>query len=144
LFHGHLTASNILFDSDHCIQIVDFDPILLENDESASESKCSTQLEGFSGVEWRPEKDIQAFASILSELVFGHPPRSEPSIPTGIPTFVFRIIESGLSARSGTSYSFNTIFTILEQNSFEIEDGVDRAEVSTFVSWVKSAEHPDK
>jgi hypothetical protein len=28
--HGHLTGNSILFDSDHCIQIVDFQPIFLE------------------------------------------------------------------------------------------------------------------
>jgi hypothetical protein len=114
--------------------------LLLENEKSASESKYRTQLEGFSEAGWTPEKDIQVFASILFELVPGHPPQGEASISTRIPAFVSRIIESRLSARSGTSYSFKTILTILEQNNFEIEDGVDRAEVSTFVSWVKSAE----
>jgi serine/threonine protein kinase len=144
LVHDHLTANSILFDSDHCIQIVDFDPILLENNESANESEYRTQPEGFSEAGWTPEKDIQAFTSILFELVLGHPPQGAASFPTRIPAFVSMIIELGLSARSGTNYSFNTIFTILEQNDFEIEDGVDSAEVSTFVSWVTSAEPPDK
>jgi hypothetical protein len=83
---------------------------------------------------WTIEKDIEAFASILSELVFGRPPQGEISIPTGIPTFVSGIIESGLSPRFGKSYSFNTIVDILKQNDFEIEDGVGSAEVSSFVS----------
>jgi serine/threonine protein kinase len=48
LIHGHLTASNILFDSEHCIQIVDFDPIFLEARESESENEEATQLVGFS------------------------------------------------------------------------------------------------
>jgi serine/threonine protein kinase len=144
LIHGHLTGNNILFDSDHHIEIVDFNRIALEVSESESESEEGTQFEGFSGQRWTPEKDIQAFASILFELVFGHPPQGEASIPTGIPSFVSMIIESGLSARSGTSYSFNNILKILEQNNFEIEDGVDRAEVSTFINWVKSSEYPDK
>jgi serine/threonine protein kinase len=39
LFHGHLTTNNIHFDSDHCIQIADFDPILLKVDESQSEEE---------------------------------------------------------------------------------------------------------
>jgi serine/threonine protein kinase len=34
LIHGGLTASNILFDSDHCIQIVDFNAIRLDVGES--------------------------------------------------------------------------------------------------------------
>jgi hypothetical protein len=50
------------------------------------------------------------------------------------------IIQSGLSSRPGRSYSFNTILEILKQNKFQIEDGVDTAEVSAFVSWVESAE----
>jgi serine/threonine protein kinase len=142
LVHGHLTGNNILFDSDHCIQIVDFNPIGLEIGENESEE--GTQLVGFSREGLTLESDIQAFASILFELVFGHPPQGETSIPTGIPDFVSIIIKSGLSARSRTRYSFNTIWEILKQNEFKIEDGVDSAEVSAFVSWVESAEQPDK
>jgi hypothetical protein len=33
---------------------------------------------------------------------------------------------------------------ILKKNDFQIEDGVDPAEVSLFVNWVESAEWPDK
>jgi hypothetical protein len=54
------------------------------------------------------------------------------------------MIKSGLSPMSRTSFSFNTILDILKQNDFKIEDGVDSAEVSAFVSWVESAEYPDK
>jgi hypothetical protein len=55
LLHHGLTAKNILFDFDHCIQIFDFEPILLgvgerENEsESESESGEGIQLGGFSG-----------------------------------------------------------------------------------------------
>jgi hypothetical protein len=76
--------------------------------------------------------------------VFGCPQRDDLSIPPGIPSFVSTILESGLSARSGTGYSFNTILEILKENNFQIEDGVDSAEVSAFVSWVESAESHDK
>jgi hypothetical protein len=144
LLHGHLTTRNILFDSDHCIQMVDFNPIQLEVGESESksesESEEETQLVGFSGKGWRPARDIQAFASILFELLFGYPPQSESSIPTGIPNFVSRMMKSGLSPISERSSSFNTILEVLKQNNFEIEDGVDSAEVSAFVNWVESAE----
>jgi serine/threonine protein kinase len=144
LLHGHLTGNNILFDSDHCIQIVDFNPIVLELGENEIESEDGTQLGGFSAKGWTPEKDIQAFASILFELLFGYPPQGEASIPTGIPNFVSGIIKSGLSAISGTIYSFNTIWDTLKENDFQIEEGVDSAEVSAFVRWVESAEYPDK
>jgi serine/threonine protein kinase len=137
LLHGHLTMNNILFNSDHCIEIVDFNPILLKADKSESEER--TQPGAVSGEGWTPEKDIHAFARILFELVFGHPPQDEASIPTSIPGFVSGILESGLSPLSGRSYSFNSILKILKQNDFEIEDGVDSAEVSAFVDWVKSA-----
>jgi hypothetical protein len=142
LLDGHLTTTNVLFDSDHCIQIADFNPIFLEVGESDSEER--TQLGGFSEEGWNPEIDIQAFASILFELMFGYPPQGEASIPTGIPDFVSKILELGLSPLSRMDYLFNTILNILKQNDFQIEDGVDSAEVSKFVKWVESAEHPDK
>jgi hypothetical protein len=142
LVHGQLTMNNILFDCDHCIQIVDFGPILLEVGESGSEER--TQLGAVSGEKWTPEIDIQAFASILFELMFGRPPQGETSIPTGIPDFVSEIIASGLSPISGKGYSFNTILGILHQNNFQIEGGVDSAEVSRFVSWVETADRPEK
>jgi serine/threonine protein kinase len=47
LFHGHLTTNNILFDLDDCIQIVDFEPILLEDCEDESESDEKTLLGAF-------------------------------------------------------------------------------------------------
>jgi hypothetical protein len=75
--------------------------------------------------------------------MFGRPPQREVSIPTGIPDFVSRMIKSGLSPISGRNKSFGTILKLLKWNDFQIEDGVDSAEVSAFVSWVESAEHPD-
>jgi serine/threonine protein kinase len=144
LIHGHLTGNNSLFDSDHCIQIVDFNAIFLEVGENESESEDGTQLVGFSEKRCRPERDIQGFASILFELVFGHPPQGEISIPTGIPDFVSDIIESGLSPMCKRSYSFNTIWEILKNNKFRIDDDVDSAEVSAFVNWVESADNLDQ
>jgi serine/threonine protein kinase len=137
LIHGHLTVNNILFDSDYCIQIVDFNRIVLEVGENESEEV--TQLADFSGEGWTLAKDIQAFTSILFELVSGHPRQDETSIPTGIPDFVSKMIKSGVSPMSRGSYSFNTILKILKQNKFQIEDGVDSEEISRFVSWVESA-----
>jgi serine/threonine protein kinase len=96
LVHGHLTLNNILFDSDHCIQIVDFDPIASEVGEMEMESEEVTRLVGFSGKGWTPEKDIKAFASILFELVSGAPPEGELSIPIGIPSFMIGVVVFGL------------------------------------------------
>jgi hypothetical protein len=112
--------------------------------ESESESEEGTQLGGFSGERWTPEKDIQAFARILFELVVGSPPEGDVSIPTRIPDFVSMIIKSGLFHISGTSSSFNTILDALKWNNFQIEDGVNSAEVSAFVSWPESPEQAEK
>jgi serine/threonine protein kinase len=144
LVHGHLTGNNILLDSDHFIQIVDFDPIVLKVGESEMENEDGIQLVGSSRQGWTGERDIQAFASILFELVFGSPPQGETSILTGIPDFVDGILKSGLSPRSRTSYSFDNILEILKQNKFKIEDGADSAGVSAFVNWIESAESPNE
>jgi hypothetical protein len=139
-----LTGHNIIVDSDHCIQLVDFNPVVLEVGENEMESEDGTQLVGFPRKGWTLEGDIEGFASILFELIFWGTPDGEVFIPTGIPDFVSRIIESGLSLISGRSSSFNTILEILKQNDFWILDGVDSAEISAFVSWVESTEGPEK
>jgi serine/threonine protein kinase len=112
LVHGHLTMNNLLFDSDHCIQIVDFNPLHLEIDEgeSKSTSEEGTQLDGFSGERLAPDN------AILFELMFGCPPQGDSSIPMGIPNFVSRMIKSDLSPISGRSSSF---ITILEKSEAE-------------------------
>jgi hypothetical protein len=33
---------------------------------------------------------------------------------------------------------------MLKEHNFQIEDGVDSTEVSSFVSWIESAEYPDQ
>jgi hypothetical protein len=123
LLHNHLTASNILFDSDHLIQIVDFKSILLEVGENEGEE--GAQPGGFSGEGWTPERDIEAFASILFEIVVGRPATSEVSVPTCIPAFVSQIIEIGQWLKFGAKCSFDDIFEILKQNEFRIECDVD-------------------
>jgi serine/threonine protein kinase len=145
LIHGHLTSSNILFDWNDCIQIVDFESMLLKvvEMEDEEDDEKETQFGGFSEERWNPEKDVHAFALILFEIVFGHPAQSEISIPTGTSNFVSMIVESQLCSTSTPRYSFNDILEILKQNNFKIEEGVDSAEVSRFVNWVESAEHPE-
>jgi hypothetical protein len=145
LVHGHLTGNNIRFDSDHCIQIVDCNPIILEDGEMEmeNESEDGTQLVGSSGQGWTLQRGIEAFASVLFEFVFGRLPEGEASNPTSVPDFVSRSIKSCLSPLSGRNSSFNVILDILKQNDFEIEDRVDSAEVSAFVSWIESAEQPE-
>jgi hypothetical protein len=146
LFHGRLSARSILFDLNHCIQIVNFDPIVLEAVESESESETEEgmQLGGISGEGLRRARDIQAFALILLKIVVGESATGAASIPASVPDFVTKIIKLGLDRTSDEGYSFDDIFEILKKNNFQIEDGVDSEEVSAFVSWVESAEHPDQ
>jgi hypothetical protein len=69
--HGHLTTNNIAFDCEHSIQIADFPPKFLEVCESKGEKQ--RQLSGFSREGWTPKMDIQAFVSILLEIIVGGP-----------------------------------------------------------------------
>jgi predicted metal-binding protein len=142
LLHGHLTTSNILFDSDHCIQIVDFQSI--PSRVGGNEDEEGKRLGSFSEEGWTWKMDVHGFASILFEIVVGRPAHGEISVPTDIRCFVSRIIETGLSMESDTEYSFHDIFEILKQNEFRIEHGVDSSEVSAFVSWIESAEQREK
>jgi serine/threonine protein kinase len=140
LQHGHLTGSHIVFDSDHCIQIVDFKPILFQVDERRGEKK--PQLGSFLETKWTQKTDVSAFASIFFEIVVGRPANGEVSVPMNIPGFVSKIIEFILQSDRGCS--FHDILDFLKENEFQIEDGVDSAEVFAFVNWVESAEHPGK
>jgi hypothetical protein len=77
-------------------------------------------------------------------MIVGRPSRGEISVPRDIPRFFSEIIERNLWLKSGNKFSFKDIFEILKRHEFRIEDGVDSAEVSAFVNWVESAEHPEK
>jgi serine/threonine protein kinase len=71
LFHGDLSARNIVIDLNDCIEIMNFDRIVLEVVESESEPEKGKQLGWISLEERRLERDIQAFALILLEIVVG-------------------------------------------------------------------------
>jgi serine/threonine protein kinase len=119
LLHGHLSSTNILFDTDHRIQIVEFGSIRLEVQES--------EIGGFSGVEWTPKTDVRACAPILFGIVVGRPAKDETSVPNDIPELVSKIIEAELCAESETQRSVCDIFTIVKQNNFQIVEGVDHS-----------------
>jgi hypothetical protein len=111
-------------------------------ESGVSESEEGRQLRDISGVGWTPERDIQAFASILFEIVVGEPAKNEASVLAHIPAFVSKILESGFRCTSESIYSFHDILEILKVNSFQIEEYVDSVEVAAFVSLVESAEQP--
>jgi serine/threonine protein kinase len=134
LIHGNLTSDNILFDSNDCIEIVDFESMLSEVEEMEGEEE--TQLGGFLSQRWNPEMDVGAFALILFEIVCGYPAESGTFIPTGIPEFVSMIFESELCSTSTTGYSFNDIFYILHRNDFKIEDDVTQQRFQDLSAWL--------
>jgi hypothetical protein len=76
VIHSGLTANNIVFDSDHRIQIKIFLYCLSEY------GTC-----GFSDERWNPEVDIRVFGSLLFLIVVGSRVKGEMSIPA-----TFRIL----------------------------------------------------
>jgi serine/threonine protein kinase len=137
LIHGRLTASSILFDADHRIQIADFD--LFRFEEREGENTAEVEFSG----------DILAFVSLLFEIVVGHPAtlssgaHSEGIVGPKALELVSSIIEAS-RYDSGRRSSFHHIVDILKQNSFEIVDGVDSVEVLAFVHWVELLEQADE
>jgi serine/threonine protein kinase len=144
--HGYSTTNNIVLDSDHEIHIVDFKPVRLEvcEGESERESEEGTKFGRFSREGWTSRMHVCAFALILFEIMFGRPAQDEGFIPTGIPDFVWQILELELYATSKTRYSFHDIFETLKRNDFQIEVGVDSAEVFASVKWIECAEVPEE
>jgi serine/threonine protein kinase len=124
--HGHLKANNILFDSDHRIQITDL--------------LCGQAISGFSGKEWDPQTDIRGFASLLFEIVVGCPASDETNVPDDVPIFVSEMIRAGILSRARRLSSFVQMFQTLKQHDFKIVAGVDSADVLAFVNWVELLE----
>jgi hypothetical protein len=99
-----------------------------------------------SGEKWSPDPDVRGFASILFEIIVGHPAiRSEVVNDQNIPfrdirMFVLELITSGQSSKRGRGHSFNDIFNILKNHNFEILAGVASMDVLAFVDWVESFE----
>jgi serine/threonine protein kinase len=141
LLHGGLTTKNIHFDSDHHIQITDFGLIGLK----IWGNEGLVHIGGLSDEGWTPKIDICGFVSIFLEIVVGPSAQYETSIPSDVPEFVSDIIKSRLwsESESERNRSFLDIFNILRRNDFQILDGVDSTEVSTFVSWVELSERDE-
>jgi serine/threonine protein kinase len=136
LLHGRLTAENVFFEADGCIQILDFGAARL----------AAPGAGGFYGEGWSPAVDTAAFAAILAAIVDIHraPQSSAAKCKTAgapaVPAFVSALIEEGLSAAPEKKPSFVRICAVLKQNGFRILAGVDSEAVSAFVAWVESQE----
>jgi serine/threonine protein kinase len=138
--HGHLNSKNIVFDVDHRFQITDFYPTDLRFGANVSAGGV------LSDERWSVDADIRGFASILFEIIVGHPStlsgvlNDETIVPSDIPLFVSKLLVAGQSPESGLRQSFNDIFDILKNNDFGIVSGVDSGDVLAFVEWVESYE----
>jgi hypothetical protein len=116
LTHGHLNSNNIIFDSEHRIEIGGFCPIT----EEIGESEKNVDVRGFSSKVWLPETDISGFRSILFEILTG----------SDVPAFVSEMVTA--------NQSFHDILNVLKDNQFALMSGVDSEAVSSFVEWVES------
>jgi hypothetical protein len=136
-FHGHLTGNAVFFNENEVIQITDFG--LNGFGEFEDKDGFEKGIDGFSGESWTPTVDIRAFTWILSETVVGASAEQGCGC-SGIPAFVFEIIENGESADLKAVKSLSDILKILKLHNFKIIEGVDVEEVSNFVKWIEMSE----
>jgi hypothetical protein len=135
-----MNLKNISFDVDHRFQVTDCSQIDLRFGANASDSG------GLSDERWSGDVDIRGFASVLFEIIVGHPSQlsevrnDETIFPGDIPMFVRDLIVVGQSPESELHQSFNDIFDILKENDFRIVSGVDSADFLAFVEWTESFE----
>jgi hypothetical protein len=135
LFHGNLKPSNILFDVDPDIQIVEFGQLRLK--------MHSNQNGDFSSETWSPKVDVEAFFLILIEILVGHSANSVERASNdeidvlGIPVFLSKLIRDEMGCYFRTSHSCLDIFHILKLNHFQITEDVDTEEVLLYVNDIE-------
>jgi hypothetical protein len=137
IVHGHLTANQMFLNENGVIQITGFD----QNGTGEFEDNegADADIGVFSGESWTPKADIQAFTRILSEIVVGSS-AEQGCGRSGIPSFIYEMIEGGEYADRKSIESFPGILNILKQHNFKIMEGVDVEEVSRFVRWIEWSE----
>jgi serine/threonine protein kinase len=143
--HGSLKPSNILFDNNHNVQIVDF---------------CSNRLRGSVSNDDQDEalrSDIMSFPFILFDVLVGRSVVVQTSssgdvetcfvddgeravVPSFIPLFMKQLMKRMLSANQRTPPSFSEIYEGLKQQNFDIVEGNDVNEVLRFVSSLEASE----
>jgi serine/threonine protein kinase len=143
IVHGSLKPSNVVFDEDHCVHIVDF----------CSSRFQSTRDEMYKGsraeeIENGKRADVFAFASIIFNILvddtlsFDKDEQQRmtngerPTIPEFVPMFVRETIEYGWSQDRFRKRSFEEIIAAMKKNNFEFAEGVDIFEVLDFVSSI--------
>jgi serine/threonine protein kinase len=133
MIHGNLNSNNIVFDEFHRIEMINFGFIEEEMDENENESENESEsvirsdgfCEGLIG-----QADLRAFGSLLIEIMVGQE----------VANFFSEMIEAIRTRDYAAINSMKCIVTILKAKDFEIEPGVDSAEVWEFVGWVEKWE----
>jgi serine/threonine protein kinase len=153
--HGSLKPSNILFDSNQNVQIVDFCSNLLRESVS-NDGEVSARCEAEDEAE-ALQTDVLSFSSILFEILVGRSIVVETTwtgdveirfvddgeraaIPSFIPFFVRQLMEKVWSDDWWTRPSFSAIYEYLKQNNFDVVKGNDVTEVLRFVSSLEASE----
>jgi hypothetical protein len=114
LIHGRSTTNNIVFDSNHHVQITNLVYELSGRD-----------ISGFSGAGRNPKWDTRGFGSVLFEIIDGRLRNDEAGIRADIPMFLSAMIEETLSRESSSPSSFRNAFEILKSYDFRLVAGVD-------------------
>jgi serine/threonine protein kinase len=135
LLHGHLTGNTVFFNENRVIQITDFG--LNGFGEFEGQDGIEMDIGGFSGDRWTPTVDIRGFTRILSEILIGAS-AEQGCGSSGIPSFVFEIMENGESADLKAVQSLSDILKMLKLHNFQIIEGVDVEEVSNFMNCTKN------
>jgi serine/threonine protein kinase len=129
--HGSLKPTNILFDEEHCVHIVDI----------GLRGEC----QDFDALEAAKKADVLSFVSIMFEMLIGCPEEEKErkengevtTTPECVPAFVGELLEKGLSPDL-IEPSFETMIKQMKKNSFAFEKGVDICEVLKFVDSIES------
>jgi serine/threonine protein kinase len=153
--HGSLKPSNILFDNNRNVQIVDFCSNRLHGSVSNDYDRrrcCEARDE-----EEAFQTDALSFSLILFEILVGRSVVVQSSsrddmkicfvddgeraeIPSFIPFFMRQLMEEVRSAYWRGRSSFSVIYQRLKENNFDIVEGNDVNEVLRFVSSLETSE----
>jgi serine/threonine protein kinase len=152
--HGSLRPTNILFDDEHCVHIVDFGLKDFER-YADDEEEENEEVEEEEEVEDAEKADIFSFACLMFHVLVdrktchsvGFDEKENervnngefPKIPEFVPMFVQELIENIWSPDGFKPRSFGYIIEVLKENRFEFGEGVEIGEVLEFVEKVEES-----
>jgi hypothetical protein len=121
--HGSLRPKLILFDGAGTVQIAGIGVV-------RSGCRCGAEFtapEIESGGAPTAQGDVFSFARIVSRIT------ADDCLRGSVPKFIRELVNAGLSADPCRRPSFGAILARLEGNGFAIADGIDSANISTFI-----------